>query len=87
VTRWAWPAAHRPPGAALHAKVIVVDRRVALIGSANLTSRAFEDNLECGVVLRDDRHAAAVHRHLELLHDNGQLVSLPHHFRHNIRTP
>ena len=43
-----WPARSRPPGAALHAKIIVVDDQVALVGSANLTSRAMETNLECG---------------------------------------
>jgi cardiolipin synthase len=34
-----WPAQSRPPGAALHAEVIVVDDQVALVGRANLTSR------------------------------------------------
>lgn len=37
--RLRWPASKRPPGAALHAKIIVVDDRIALITSANLTSR------------------------------------------------
>lgn len=31
-----WPGATRPPGAAMHAKLLVVDRRVALVGSANV---------------------------------------------------
>jgi hypothetical protein len=34
-----WPAGSRPPGTSLHAKIIVVDDQVALVGSANLTSR------------------------------------------------
>ncbi|MFE7756296.1 phospholipase D-like domain-containing protein [Streptomyces sp. NPDC057429] len=37
----------------LHAKVIAADRRVALLGSANLTGRALTDNVEIGVILRD----------------------------------
>ena len=78
-TRWVWPAAHRPPGAALHAKIIVVDRRIALVGSANLTGRAFEINLECGILLRDGMHPKAIHRHIDLLHDSGQLITVSRH--------
>lgn len=29
-----WPAGGRPPGASMHAKLLVVDRRTALVGSA-----------------------------------------------------
>lgn len=47
-----WPLAERPPGASLHAKVLVVDRVVALVGSANLTAHALERNLECGLLVR-----------------------------------
>ncbi len=36
----------------MHAKVLVVDGSVALVGSANLTSRAMEQNLEIGVLVR-----------------------------------
>ncbi len=36
----------------MHAKVLVVDRRTALVGSANLTGYALERNLECGLLLR-----------------------------------
>lgn len=38
-----WPPA---PGAALHAKVTVMDHEITLVGSANLTNRATETNLE-----------------------------------------
>ena len=38
--RWRWPSDHRSPGAVLHAKLLVVDGRRALVGSANLTHRA-----------------------------------------------
>jgi cardiolipin synthase len=50
--RLAWPAAARPPDASMHAKVLVVDRRTALVGSANLTGHALGRNLECGLLVR-----------------------------------
>lgn len=46
-----WPADARPKGASLHAKVLVVDRRLALVGSANLTGAALQRNLECGLLV------------------------------------
>lgn len=53
VERLRWPAAERPAsGAALHAKVAVADRTVALVTSANLTKRAAGDNLEAGLLVR-----------------------------------
>lgn len=52
VRRLVWPASEREPGAAMHAKILVVDRRCALVGSANLTGYAVERNLECGVLIR-----------------------------------
>ena len=51
-THLCWPLAARHSGAALHAKVLVVDRRVALVGSANLTAHGLERNLECGLLVR-----------------------------------
>lgn len=53
--RLAWPAAARNRDAAMHAKVLVVDRSIALVGSANLTGHALERNLECGVLIRGSR--------------------------------
>lgn len=51
--RLRWPADQRPAnGAALHAKVVIIDRATALITSANLTKRAAGDNLEAGVLVR-----------------------------------
>lgn len=35
----------------MHAKVQVVDRRTALVGSANLTGYGLERNLECGLLV------------------------------------
>lgn len=72
--RWNWPIGNREPGAALHAKIIVVDRQVALIGSANLTGHAFEKNLECGILLRDPEQAIAIACHLDSLRESGILT-------------
>lgn len=53
VNRLRWPADQRPAsGAALHAKVVVIDRTTALITSANITRRAAGDNLETGLLVR-----------------------------------
>ena len=68
-----WPASSRPPGASLHAKVIVVDDQVALVGSANLTSRAMESNLECGILIRGGPQPRAVRNHITGLHAAGLL--------------
>jgi cardiolipin synthase A/B len=68
-----WPADSRPPGASLHAKIIVVDDQVALIGSANLTSRAMESNLECGILIRGGPQPRAVRDHITRLYTAGLL--------------
>ncbi|MCC6521905.1 MAG: phospholipase [Polyangiaceae bacterium] len=39
--------------ASLHAKCVVVDERVTLIGSANFTARAQSRNIEAGVLIED----------------------------------
>lgn len=59
-----WPLAERPAGASLHAKVLVVDRRVALVGSANLTAFAMERNLECGLMVRGGDVPRQIAEHL-----------------------
>lgn len=51
--RLRWQGSAREPGASLHAKLLVVDRRVALVGSANVTDSAMLKNLECGILIRD----------------------------------
>jgi cardiolipin synthase A/B len=62
--RLAWPASARPPGASMHAKVLVVDRETALVGSANLTGHALERNLECGLLIRGGPVPALLADHL-----------------------
>lgn len=71
--RLAWPATARETGASLHAKVLVVDGIVALVGSANLTSSAMERNLECGVLVRGGDLPAALRDHLRALRARGVL--------------
>jgi cardiolipin synthase len=71
-----WPASARTPGASLHAKIIVVDDQVALVGSANLTSRALEGNLECGILLRGGPQPKAIRDHIMNLYAGGDLRRL-----------
>jgi putative cardiolipin synthase len=47
----------------LHAKLIVADERIALVGSANLTDKALAGNLELGVIIRDPAVANRIDRH------------------------
>lgn len=50
-----WPAELRGGGKAtgvLHAKAVVVDGRVALVSSANLTAAALDHNMELGLLVR-----------------------------------
>jgi cardiolipin synthase len=71
-----WPTASRPPGASLHAKIIVIDDRIALVGSANLTSRAMETNLECGILIRGGPQPRAIRDHMMDLHATRYLRRL-----------
>lgn len=67
IRRLYWPADRRPPGAAMHAKALVIDRKVSLIGSANITGTALLRNLECGVLLRDAAISAEIMESVESL--------------------
>jgi putative cardiolipin synthase len=77
IRRWHWPAARRPDGALLHAKLLAVDDRRALVGSANLTSRALTSNLEVGAVLRDAATVRALVAHVDALIGSGDLELSP----------
>jgi len=68
-----WPLVQRPSGAALHAKVIVVDGSVALVGTANLTSRAIESKLECGILIRGGPQPKAIRDTSPGLYASGKL--------------
>jgi len=60
-----FPLQHRRlPGGVLHAKVIVMGDRVALVSSANLTSRVIETSLECGILIGGVPQRRAIRRHI-----------------------
>lgn len=85
-----WPGHRRPdvfydprsiessqPEGVLHAKALVVDERVAFVGSANLTEAAFDRNFEAGVLSRDRALAGSLARHFRTLVEHGKVVPLP----------
>jgi putative cardiolipin synthase len=53
------------PVAALHAKTMVVDSKLAFIGTFNLDPRSENLNTECGVILHDEALARAVETAIE----------------------
>lgn len=71
--RLAWPAGVRLNGASLHAKILLIDGRSALIGSANITDAAFARNIECGLLIRGGSEPAAIAAHLRELRGSGIL--------------
>jgi phosphatidylserine/phosphatidylglycerophosphate/cardiolipin synthase-like enzyme len=71
-----WPADERPAGASLHAKVLVIDGRSALIGSANLTAAALGRNLECGLLINGGPVPTDIRSHVRRLHQLGVLHDL-----------
>jgi cardiolipin synthase A/B len=78
VRRLRWPANQRVEAKAnLHAKVLVADRRTALVGSANITSWAFDRNLECGILIRGGEQPDRIHRHIDQLVMDRVLEHLP----------
>ena len=62
----------------LHAKCIVVDRRVALVTSANFTEAAQERNIEVGVLIRSRAFAEQLAEHFEVLAAQGALLPILH---------
>lgn len=63
--------------ASLHAKVVIVDRRLLLIGSANFTEAAQQRNIEIGVLCSVPYLAERVGSYFEALRKSGQLRRLP----------
>jgi phosphatidylserine/phosphatidylglycerophosphate/cardiolipin synthase-like enzyme len=60
--------------ASLHAKCIIVDRRVALITSANFTEAAQRKNIEAGVLIRYEPFVTRLHNYFEGLRSAHQLA-------------
>jgi phosphatidylserine/phosphatidylglycerophosphate/cardiolipin synthase-like enzyme len=70
-----WPRTERPEGgAAMHAKLVLIDRTVAFLSSANLTERAADDNLEAGVLVRGGDIPGRLADHFDDLRRQGILV-------------
>ena len=60
----------------LHAKTMVTDRSIGLIGSANLDRRSFELNFENNILFADRDFAAAVRdRQAEYLADSDRVTA------------
>jgi phosphatidylserine/phosphatidylglycerophosphate/cardiolipin synthase-like enzyme len=84
-----WPGKRRPAvfydprsldldsPAVLHAKTVVIDRSIVLVTSANLTEKAFDDNIELGLLSYDATLAASVATHFDVLIERGLLKPLP----------
>ena len=64
-------------GGVLHAKAIIVDEEAAFVTSANMTERAFDWNIEAGVLSRDRTLAASLARHFRVLIERELLLPLP----------
>lgn len=76
VRRLCWPTGNRPPGASLHAKALVIDRRTVLIGSANITDMAMLNNIEIGLVVRSRTIASEIVESIESLTAQGTFDEL-----------
>jgi phosphatidylserine/phosphatidylglycerophosphate/cardiolipin synthase-like enzyme len=73
-----WPLDRRRgniPGR-LHAKLVVADRKVAFVTSANLTGSALERNLECGLLVRGGPAPRRLTDHIAALIREGVLQPL-----------
>ena len=71
-----WPAELRGDGKAkgvLHAKAVVVDGRVALVSSANLTAAALDHNMELGLLVRGGSIPRRLEEHVAELRSKGIL--------------
>ncbi len=63
--------------AVLHAKAVVADEAVAFVTSANLTEKAFDENIEVGVLSRDRAIATSLSKHFRVLIERELLLPLP----------
>jgi phosphatidylserine/phosphatidylglycerophosphate/cardiolipin synthase-like enzyme len=74
---WHWPTARRTePGAKMHAKLALADRRVLLITSANLTQSGVAKNVEAGLLIRGGTAPQRAAEHVDALRVSGDLVRL-----------
>lgn len=74
---WHWPKATRPvPGAKMHAKIAIADRRELLVSSANLTASGAVDSIEAGLLVRGGTAPIRASEHITGLIAAGVLVRL-----------
>lgn len=62
-----WNSTNENQTASVHAKCAIVDDKIALITSANLTNRAMSENMELGVILREGHLPRQLYKHFEAL--------------------
>jgi phosphatidylserine/phosphatidylglycerophosphate/cardiolipin synthase-like enzyme len=74
---WHWPTSERTePGAKMHAKLAVADRRVLLVTSANLTQSGVGKNIEAGLLVRGGTAPIRAAEHVDALRSHGFLARL-----------
>jgi phosphatidylserine/phosphatidylglycerophosphate/cardiolipin synthase-like enzyme len=74
---WHWPSPKRTePGAKMHAKLAVADRRTLLVSSANLTQSGVTKNIEAGALIRGGAAPARAAEHIDALRTTGNLIRL-----------
>jgi phosphatidylserine/phosphatidylglycerophosphate/cardiolipin synthase-like enzyme len=72
-----WPVGRRqPPDGKLHAKAVIIDGRDVLLTSANMTTAAYDKNIELGVLCRGGGVASQVQRHFDALIASGVLEAV-----------
>lgn len=77
VSLWHWPVGQRAePGAKMHAKIAVADRRTLLVSSANLTASGATRNIEAGLLIRGGTAPARAAEHVAELRARGVLAPL-----------
>ncbi|MEV6194128.1 DISARM system phospholipase D-like protein DrmC [Streptomyces sp. NPDC051920] len=75
---WHWaPEAREHKHARQHAKLAVADRRILLVGSANLTESGVRRNLEAGVLVTGGTAPQRAAEHIRELQRRGILTPLP----------
>jgi PLD-like domain len=60
--------------ASLHAKCVIVDRRTAIVTSANFTEAAQRKNIEAAVLIRYEPFVARLTSYFDALRNSGQLL-------------
>lgn len=74
---WHWPSSRRTePGAKMHAKLAVTDRKTLFVSSANLTQSGVMKNIEAGILVRGGPAPARAAEHIDALRAAGDLIRL-----------